>query len=604
MNVKAIFFDPSRWIACLVLMLFASGVNAQDSNQILLDGLNSFNEPAENWQMAGEVTASMDKDNTITVTDGSDILVNNPQAEHGGEDLYTKLNHGDIDLELDYMMPRGSNSGIYLQGRYELQLHDSWTVKVPSSSNNGGIYERPAGVKGRQGYAPRQNASRAPGLWQHLELSFRAPRFNENGEKVENARILRAELNGVVIHEDVELLGPTAGAYGEGEVPEGPLRFQGDHGPVAFRNIRITRYDRTAPTVKDLQYSVYEGEFTEEPDIDTLSVIKSGSSELLTPYLGGLPEQFLLRYTGTIQSDEAGNYTFELNVAAGAGLLRISGNEVIPIDSAEGSVNLSAGEVPFELLYARRADWAEAGFQLSVSAEGLRSHSLSDMPLPGQSDWNPIYVHAEDKPLLRSFMDLPGGSRVTHGISVSSLNKLHYTYDMNHGSLVQVWRGDFLDVTPMWYSRGDGSSRPNGSVEHLLESPALSLNKLENDGASWKDDTTGTGYESKGYTLDDNDNPQFRYEVFGTSVRDKIRVVHNGGGVRRSVTLKDISDDLYFRLASGKSIRKVENNRYLVDDQSYYIQLENPKEPIIRETDGRYELIIPAQPSINYTILF
>lgn len=86
------------------------------------------------------------------------------------------------------MMAPGSNSGLYLQGQYEIQLLDSWAKTEVKAGDNGGIYERwdeskPDGQKGYQGYAPRQNASKAPGVWQTLKIQFKAPRFNATGEK-------------------------------------------------------------------------------------------------------------------------------------------------------------------------------------------------------------------------------------------------------------------------------------------------------------------------------------------------------------------------------------------------------------------------------------
>lgn len=589
-----------------ILFFSGSGLLAQ-SNEINLRNLSAFENPGESWSIAGEVMASIEEPHELTISDGSGILVNNPE-NNNGEDLFTAFDHGDIDLELDFMMAKGSNSGIYLQGRYELQLLDSWTVKVPSSGDNGGIYERwdesrPEGEKGYQGYAPRQNASRAPGVWQHLKISFRAPRFDTNGNKVEHAKIIRAELNGVTIHEDVELQGPTRGAIGNDEVEQGPLRLQGDHGAIAFRNITITRYDWPVPSVNNLEFNIFEGAFTEEPDLDTLKAVKSGKSQILTSNLGQLPDQFLLQYKGSIDNDRAGEYRFTLNVSGGAGLLRVDGDEIIGIDNNEGSVNLPEGEVPFEVLYARRADWTEPYLELSVSGEGLRTHRLSE----NVNTWGggtAIYVKAENKPLLRSFMDLPDGSRLTHAVSVSSLEKVHYTYDLNHGNLVQLWRGNFLDATPMWYNRGDGSSRPVGTVEHLLEEPSLLINRLDNEEASWSGDTTGTGFRSRGYRLDQNDNPLFRYEIFGTGISDKIRVIDDGAGIRRTITLEDESNDLYIRLATGSSIKKGQNNRYMIDDQSYYLQIHDSIEPIIREIDDHQELIIPAQSTLNYTILF
>jgi hypothetical protein len=69
---------------------------------------------------------------------------------------------------------------------------------------------------------------------------FRAPTFNSDGNKLTNARLDRVVHNGVVIHEDVELTGPTRGGR-EPEVAQGPIRLQGDHGAIAYRNIRVRR---------------------------------------------------------------------------------------------------------------------------------------------------------------------------------------------------------------------------------------------------------------------------------------------------------------------------------------------------------------------------
>ncbi|NDF95727.1 MAG: DUF1080 domain-containing protein, partial [Proteobacteria bacterium] len=93
-----------------------------------------------------------------------------------------------------------------------------------------------------EGAAPRVNASRPPGVWQSFEITFRAPRFDSGGNKIQNAAFLKVVHNGETIHENVELSGPTRGGRGD-ESERGPFRLQGDHGPVAFRNLSVVPLD-------------------------------------------------------------------------------------------------------------------------------------------------------------------------------------------------------------------------------------------------------------------------------------------------------------------------------------------------------------------------
>jgi hypothetical protein len=132
---------------------------------------------------------------------------------------------------------------VKFEGVYEIQIADSWGVKTPKGSDCGGIYPR-AELKPKYhhidaGFAPRVNACRAPGEWQTLEVIFQPPRFDADGKKTANARFVKVVLNGTLIHENVELESPTGNAWHDKEKPTGPILLQGDHGPVAFRDVRV-----------------------------------------------------------------------------------------------------------------------------------------------------------------------------------------------------------------------------------------------------------------------------------------------------------------------------------------------------------------------------
>jgi len=151
-------------------------------------------------------------------------------AQGGSVDIYTADKYGDCTIELEFMVPKGSNSGVYVMGEYEVQILDSYGKKKVGPGDLGGLYGAAA---------PKTNAAKAPGEWQKMVVEFQAPKF-EGDKKTANAKFLKITLNGEVIHENVEMKGPTPSGVTGKEAATGPLMFQGDHGPVAFRNIRIT----------------------------------------------------------------------------------------------------------------------------------------------------------------------------------------------------------------------------------------------------------------------------------------------------------------------------------------------------------------------------
>ena len=155
--------------------------------------------------------------------------------------LVTEEEFADAEIYVEFALPRKSNSGVCVMGNYEIQLYDSFGRKDSelSVSDNGAIYAFP-GKKGRfGGAAPRVNASRAPGEWQSLHIWFQGPRFGEDGKKIENARFLKVELNGVEIHRNYELIKSTRAVAPWPERAKAPLLLQGDHGPIAYRAVYV-----------------------------------------------------------------------------------------------------------------------------------------------------------------------------------------------------------------------------------------------------------------------------------------------------------------------------------------------------------------------------
>lgn len=197
----------------------------------------------EHWQIAGDVSAEPAKSQHIRISPGQGLLV----SEGEGVNLESKDDFRDVDVRLEFFIPPGSNSGIKLMGRYEIQILDTHGMKELSGDVCGGIYPRaeelPSYHHIDHGVAPRVNAAKPAGEWQRLEIEFIAPRFDAAGKKTSNAKFARVMLNGQLIHKDVEVSAPTGAAWRlVPEVPHGPILLQGDHGPVAFRKIEVRRH--------------------------------------------------------------------------------------------------------------------------------------------------------------------------------------------------------------------------------------------------------------------------------------------------------------------------------------------------------------------------
>lgn len=205
--------------------------------------LHGWRAPTGEWQAVGGVALDPADPKRFQVTPGTGVLLNGTTGRT--VNLLTEAEWGDVEAELEFCIPRGSNSGVYFMGRYEIQVYDSYGVARGAypGIECGGIYPRWTAERGEfEGHSPRVNASKPPGQWQQFRVLFRAPRFDAAGRKVRNACFVRVVHNGQLIHENVELTGPTRAAVWEDpgdEKPTGPLMLQGDHGPVAYRHLRV-----------------------------------------------------------------------------------------------------------------------------------------------------------------------------------------------------------------------------------------------------------------------------------------------------------------------------------------------------------------------------
>lgn len=227
----------SMLILFALTLVLIPRINAQDKGKTVtlfngknLDGWKIKGAEAKSKWTVGKSALDDKAANKLTVTPASGAGAELVNSASGGVDIYTEEKFGDCTIDLEFMVPKGSNSGIYVLGEYEVQILDSFGKEKVGPGDVGGLYGAAA---------PKMNAAKKPGEWQRFVIEFQAPRF-EGGKKTANAKFIKVTLNDQVIHENVEMKGPTPSGVTGKEAPTGPLMFQGNHGPVAFRNIKIT----------------------------------------------------------------------------------------------------------------------------------------------------------------------------------------------------------------------------------------------------------------------------------------------------------------------------------------------------------------------------
>lgn len=559
-----------------------------------LESFSSFDSPGENWKLADSVFSDPNVPHSLEVIDGTGILVNQPN-DLAQSNLYTSWGHGDLELELEFMIPQGSNSGIYLQGRYEVQLIDSWKRDQVTFGNVGGIYQRwnAADDSGFEGRRPRINAGRAPGLWQSLRIVFDAPRFDESGQKIQHARFSKVLLNGTVVQKNVTVTGPTRATGFTDEAPEGPLMIQGDHGPIALRNIRFRKTGSDNVILQDLTYGEYTGSQLDLADLEeSATLISAGSIEHLQDYVVTTSDSVALRYEGQIYIPTDGVYRFQTTLGwisgdphwtdrrIGGAFITVGNQQAhsheINQPTVHTDVQLSQGVHPFRFGYYKTVGWGPPAVTLSVEGPSTRPIFLLK-PYQAPQPAERILISPDSDPLLlRGFIEHRGTKR-THAIAVGHPESIHYSIDLSAAALLHVWRGPFVDAASMWHNRG-------------IQQTLLPLGST----------VTFSGYSAL-HSADDEmlqliryapaPYPVFTYSFGEAILEDHLQLLPDSSGLLRTLILSDETDQKVFVIiAVSDHIAPISDTRFAIDGFSWYAETES-KATIQQIDDGQALMI-------------
>ena len=179
----------------------------------------------------------------------------------GSGDIQTRQQFGDVQLHVEWLEPQGTqgrsqergNSGVFLQGRYEMQVLDNYKSETYADGMAGAIYGQ---------YPPLVNACRPQGEWQTYDIIFHAAKL-QNGKVIKPARVT-AFFNGVLVQDNTDLIGPTGhqilASYPESLPDKGPLQLQDHNHPVRYRNIWVRELpaEKPQPPVRSAGGNYYE----------------------------------------------------------------------------------------------------------------------------------------------------------------------------------------------------------------------------------------------------------------------------------------------------------------------------------------------------------
>jgi hypothetical protein len=511
-------------------------------------------------------------------TTGEGVLIGSP-----GKPLTTKLKAGDMRLALDFMVSPGAEGYIVLPGGQKVRISDSSQQRDASATTSGFV-----------GQFPTQNASKAPGLWQTLELAYDAavPGL------ANSARLNTLSLNGVTVLETVFL--PNSQATGEGK----PLSFEVSKGTIAFKNVGYQLLaSRKTLTLNNLAYKVYSDKWDAK---EYSKLDHEGKSATLTQEVTNGMREFHLIYEGDMDVQEAGDYIFTTIYSGPVLSLEVDGKAVLETgestsqETHTGSVNLTQGTHKFKIHYSR-FPWRQPALGLRVEKSGIRPydlHVLSSLPEPEPKPY--ISVIPDKQPeMVRSFIQLDGEKyKRTHCISVGTPEGWSYTIDLNRGAMVQAWRGQFANVTEMWYERGEPQLlSPAGLTVHVSGRSSLAV--LADKATTWPD---SSDINFLGYKINPEGNPVFRYAIGSATISDQI--IPNDKGISRTFTVEGkASGPVYSLLGSGKQITDLKNGLYQIDNR-YYIQVNEKGQAMVRPAGDNQELVLPVSGSATYMMFW
>ena len=449
----------------LVALLLVSSTNAAE--------LKSQFEAQKHWNSFGKIKSAGSK---ISVVKQGDSLISNISSngkQQRAKFLVSKGKHSDVQMKMEFMIPKRSNSGAYFMGRYEIQIFDSFGKDKWTFSDLGGLYQRWPPQRGA-GVAAKVNAAKAPGEWQTMDVIFRAPRFDETGRRTAQAYFKEVKINGQVVQANLYAGGPTRSSQFNDEASKGPIMIQGDHGPVAIRNMKIKEIDLSEIKTKKLSadekrplakngeamiemVEMGKGVFQNKGCIECHNTTTNDQIVKTGPAIYGVfqkkPISIKVKESAedhlvNLPADKSYLYQSLREPTAHLSLNKKDGNKAfLPIMPAFTPEILKDSEI--EALYH---------YLITLNPENLAGPSIHWQNKP--SDQYNIWkdrgsVIVQNRPRVQRTI-IPGTSARSYFVGLPG--NVNYSFDPRTFGISMIWNGPFVSINGMMNGRGKPSS--------------------------------------------------------------------------------------------------------------------------------------------------
>lgn len=538
-----------------------------------LVSIESFKN-TKGWEMAKEGSVDPAKPREFIINRDGGNLLSNGNKKSKSQYLTSKKQWADQEVNAEFMITKGSNSGLYLLGRYEIQILDSYGKKEVGSGDMGGVYSRFDSSRGDlklsasfEGTAPMLNAALPHGEWQTLSIKFRAPRFDKSGYKVAHAHFIEVRLNGKVVQKGVNVKGPTRAAPLAGDDSRGPLVIQGDHGPVLFRKLEVIERDYTEMKLDELPVAeTFPLDEKNHPQINSVALGKEaftnrGCIECHASFADNKIVKTGPSLYGVFQRKAIERTVFDsvtkkdVKVMADKNYFLASlsnptrhlthqtikeekGKPYLPIMPAYNGEMILSHEVDAVYDYLLTLNSGEDAGSATVFRSAVRE-KVSDKV-------DPFIIEVADQTMVvRGFV---GNKTSARSIHVGQVNGQNFSFDPRTLAIQSIWTGGFLDMRNEVNGRG-GKPNKVGAKAKVWPAPFTNiLQPLNADGktafdggltnslspdtlkrtVSFYDQLKAINGKLLGYTTGE-DNPTFHYLIDGNMVNLNFSITSEGG---------------------------------------------------------------------------